>query len=269
MESLPQKNLGGNEGAIDPRRKAPIETYARESFRQYALTPAEYDEVIKMSNSKEERLRERGLPYLTPKRYGAFTSVEEMRSALPHDEEARFVVSCRSKNPPGVERFLDASLDEACAFVETLPDGFDNWSVKVSEFPPTQSSGTILVLPGGEVSIEAWEGPHYLGTSDVPMYTASINPTTSGGAGRELMWRTPSAASNEGHIQTFALQALKYFSPIDTDSEGVSFLPRLPDHPVYAEYGVTPEGEIYFIDAADAPPKASGHIREPRQSNRI
>lgn len=226
----------------DPRRKdgQGLDFWATALLKQGLITQAECDDFIRKNNSKEERLEEKGLPQL--EHYGLFDSAEEIREKLSSHGDKRFIIRCTSRESGAIKRLIDASLNEASEFAEALPGGFKKWKVEMKEFADTKISGTIIVDPSGKTIIETWKGPHYLNTENIPKYHAEFDPESIGV--NRFRWQSPEGATDLQQYQEYAIKVLRYMFP---------HLKPKPGEPIYIEYGIKQNGEIYFIEANDSP----------------
>ncbi len=185
-------------------------------------------------------MEKKGLPQLN--HYGFFESVNQIKDTFSKSTNTeRFIIRCSSKETGDIKRLIDADVAEICSFAETLPGGFEKWNVEVKEFVNTIASGTIIVEPSGRTMIETWEGPHYLNTTNVEKYHAEFDPDKYH---TYFKWGQKEQPTNVPEIKEYALKALRYFFP--------HLKPRI-NEPVYVEYGVRPNGQVYFIEANDSP----------------
>lgn len=229
---------------MDPRRKDSqgLDFWASSLLENGLIGRTEYEDFIRKNNSKEEVMEEMQLPQL--RHYGLFSSVEDIRERIRPKEDAKFIIRCTSKENGDIKRLVDATLDEACAFADKLPGGFEQWEVEMKEFVITKAAGTIIISPNGKTLIESWKGPHYLNTTNAPKYIAEFDPAQFH---QRYHWQVPNDAANPEEIEEmkgYALRALKHFFP---------HLKPKPNEPVYAEYGIRDSGEVYFLDANDSP----------------
>lgn len=236
----PAENTPQEPKKMDPRQKEGqgLEFWARSLREQGALTQEAYDDFIAQNNSKEESMAKRGLPQL--KHYGLFNSADEIREKLSPHKDERFIIRCSSKETGDIKRLIDTGLEEACAFADILPGGFEKWDVEMKEFVHTKASGTIIVEPSGRTVIETWEGSHYLNTTNVPKYSAEFDPEVPH---QRFHWEAPDGAVLLPELQEYAIHALRYIFP---------YLKPHTNEQVYVEYGVKPGGEIYFLDVNDS-----------------
>jgi hypothetical protein len=236
----PEKPQVEHRTNTDPKRKDSqgLDVWADSLLRSGLITEAERDEFIAKNNSKEEQLEKYHLPQL--RHYGYYTSVEQIRERIHPGPDDRFIIRCKSRTNGEIKRLLDASLDEACAFGEELPGGFDAWIVEMKEYVETIAAGTIIVSPTGSTSIEMWKGGHYLNVTNCPKYHGSYNPDIFD---QHYHWDAPEGGSDLAELQGYAIEALRYF------------FPNLKPHEheqIYVEYGVRKDGSLYFMEANDA-----------------
>jgi hypothetical protein len=226
---------------MDPRLKKGqgLDFWASGLLQNKLITQREYDEFIVGNNSKEAKMEERSLPQL--RHFGEFGSVAEIREKIVADDSNRFIIRCRSKEGPDVQRLIDASLDEICEFAEKLPGGFDKWTVEVKEFAESVAAGTIIVAPNGRTTIETWHGPHYLSITNVPKYRADFDPEQMD---RHYRWEAPEGAEDLPEMQDYAIKAVRHL---------FRHLKPKENEPIYVEYGVKQNGSVYFIEASDSP----------------
>jgi len=238
MEKTPKKTKGQEK--MDPRRKDSVglDYWAASMLRRNIITKSEYDEFISKNNSKEEEMEKLMLTQL--KHYGFFNSIEEMQDKLHHRDGDRFVIRCASKSGQDVKRLVDGSFDDVVKFAKELPGGFDKWKVELKEFIKTIAAGTIIVRPSGETAIETWEGPHYMNTENPQMYHAFYNPEKPD---ISFQWQSPGVEEGSEMLKWYAIKALKFIFP---------HVKPKPNMSVYLEYGVKPNGSIYFIEGTDA-----------------
>lgn len=242
IESSQDKNNKFLEKPLtDPRRKdgQGFDFWADALRKQNLISEQEYKDFISQNNSKEEAMERRGVPQL--RHYGLFNSVDDIREKLAPHEKERFIIRCTSRENRSIKRLIDASLDEACDFAENLPGGFEKWDVEMKEFVNTKASGTIIVEPSGKTTIETWEGPHYLNTENIPKYHAQLDPDQFH---LSFQWSSTEGANNLPEHQEYAMKALRYIFP---------HLRPKPNDPIYIEYAVKPDGEVYFIETNDSP----------------
>ena len=234
MESEPQLNKTG----LDPRRKdgQGLDFWAAALLEKWLITKEQYDDFIAKNNSKEKMMEERGLPQL--EHYGFFHSVSEIKEKLLSLKDQRFIIRCTSKENGDIKRLIDTGLDEACEFAEKLPGGFENWQVEMKEFVVTKVSGTIIVEPSGKAHIETWKGAHYLNTENVPRYYAEFDPDPAH-FDHSYQWQASKEATDLPEIKEYAMKAISYMFP---------YLKPKPNEPIYIEYGVKPNGKVYFIE---------------------
>lgn len=225
---------------MDPRQKENqgLDFWAKGLLENHYITQKEYEDFISKNNAKEERMRMRGLPQL--KHYGYFTSVDEMRAKVTPGETEKFIIRCMSNKTGDIKRLLDASFDEACEFAETLPGGFNDWKVELKEFVNTKAAGTMIVTPLGKTDIEVWHGPHYLVTTYTPKYRAKFDPDDFD---MHFVWTSPENASDLSEMQNYAIKALRHLFP---------YLKPKSNEPIYAEFGIRDNGEVYFMEANDS-----------------
>lgn len=218
------------------KTKPNFANWAKEALGKGIITKNKYEAIIEGESLKQDRMKEMGLPYL--KNYGFFASIEEIKNKIKLDRNSKFVIRCISKENGRVERLVDINLDECCEFAEKLSGGFEKWKVEIKEAVPTVASGTIVREKDGGTRIESWHGPHYLSEKN-PKYIATIDP----GRGEiHFDWRAPAGTTDLHEMQKYAIDALRYISP--------NLKPKTND-PIYLEYGVKKDGEIYFMDAGD------------------
>ena len=236
MEKIPKEKSV----EMDPRKKDSqgLDFWAAGLLKNKLISQKEYDEFVTKNNSKEERMEEKHLPQL--RHYGTFDSVEEIQESIKAKESDRFIIRCTSKKDGSIKRLLDNTLDGVCDFAEKLPGGFKDWTVEVKEFVKTKASGTIMVAPNGRTTIETWHGAHYLNTSNVPKYHAQFDPEQFH---MHYHWKAPEGAHDLVEMQEYAIHALRYF---------FKHLKPKEHEPIYVEYGVKENGEIYFIEANDS-----------------
>ncbi len=204
------------------------------------ISSAEYREIIEKNSSagKRKQLEDRKFPHL--KTYGFFNSVQEIKDKIKPKEVDKFYVRCMNKKTHEFKRLLDSTLDEICSFVEKLDGEFSDWQVEVKEYADTKVAGTIIVFPSGKTTIESWYGGHYLNVTDCPKYHGEYDPEVFD---KSFKWKAPKDAKDLRDIQEYAMKALRYIFPHLKPKSGV---------PLYVEYGIKPNEEIYFIEATDA-----------------
>lgn len=218
------------------KSKPNFANWTKEALDKGTITKSKYEAIIRGEASKQNRMKEMGLPYL--KNYGFFNSVEEIKNIIKPDKDGKFIIRCVSRENGKVERLVDITLDECCEFAEKLPGGFGKWEVEIKETVPTIASGTIIREKEGETRMESWHGPHYL-SEQSPKYIATIDPSRGE---IHFDWRAPAGTTDLREMQEHAIAALRYISP--------NLKPKTND-PIYLEYGVKSNGEIYFMDVGD------------------
>ena len=230
---------------MNPRTKEGqgLDFWAKELLENKSITPGEWAEFIVKNSLKEQRMTELKLPQL--QHFGFFESVEAIKERVKPQEGQRFIIRCGSKKDGGIQRLLNATFDEVCAFAEKLPGGFDAWNVEVKEFAATKAAGTIIIAPSGRTIIETWQGEHYLNTTDCPKWAAEYDPERFD---LSFKWTMPKEVregtqQDDTEIKHYAIEALKFFFP---------HVKPKPHEPMYVEYGVKENGEIYFIEANDS-----------------
>lgn len=238
-ESLPQQDKPLE---MDPRQKKGmgLDFWASAMLKNGIISQKEFDEFIAKNNAKEEMMEKFGVPQL--KHYGTFNSTQEIKEKLASVENQHFIIRCKSKdNEEQIMRLIDTDLDGACAFADKLPGGFEKWVVEMKEFEPnTIAAGTIIVEPSAITSVEMWKGPHYLGATNSPKYHGEFDPNQFQ---HSFQWKAPEGADDLQDYQNYAIDALRYIFP--------HIKPR-PNEPIYTEFGVRPNGEIYFIEVNDS-----------------
>ena len=236
-EQIPSE---ANKIETDPRKKEGqgLDFWAKALLENGLITQQECDEFIWKNNSKEKMMEKENLPQL--KHYGYFDSIEGIREKLTSIKDERFIIRCTSKETGDIKRLVNSSLDEACEFAEKLPGGMDKWKVEMKEFVETVASGTIIVEPSGRATIETWPGAHYLNTTNVKKYQAEFDPDQFH---HSYQWKAPEGDEDLPKFQEYAIRALRYIFP--------HLKPR-PNEQIYAEYGIKPSGDVYFIEANDS-----------------
>jgi hypothetical protein len=226
---------------MDPRRKDSqgLDFWAEGLLRNRLITRKEYEDFLRENSSKEEAMLKRNLPQL--RHYGIFNSTNEIKEKIKTESGDKFIIRCTSKENGDIKRLVDANLVEVCDFADNLPGGFENWNVEVKEFTETQAAGTIIVSPSGRTSIETWHGPHYLNTTNIPKYHADFDPEQFH---MHYQWRAPEGVDDLEEIQRYAIKALRYI---------FRNLKPKENEPIYVEYGVKTNGEVYFIEANSSP----------------
>jgi hypothetical protein len=236
------KNLFEPKIKIDPREKssANIEVWAKALFDARMISSVEYNEIIQKNSSlgKQKQLEERKFPQL--KTYGFFNSIQDIRDKIKPKEGDKFYIRCINKKTKEFKRVLNSSLDEICEFAENLNGESKDWEIEVREYVDTNVAGTIIVFPSGKTTIESWHGGHYLNVTDCPKYHGEFDPEQFD---KSFKWKAPKGAEDLRDIQEYAIKALRYIFPHLKPREG---------EPLYVEYGIKPNGEIYFIEANDS-----------------
>lgn len=224
------------ENSNTKKSKPSFTNWAVEARDNGIISEDKLKKIIEGEASKPNRMNEMGLPQLES--YGFLNSIEEIRNKIKPRKDGKFVIRCISKEDGRVERLVDISLDECCEFAGKLPGGFGKWKVEIKETAPTIASGTIVREKDGETRVESWHGPHYL-SEQSPKYIATIDPSRGE---IHFNWQSPAGATDLREMQKHAINALRYISP--------NLKPKT-NEPIYLEYGVKRNGEIYFMDAGD------------------
>ncbi len=233
---------------MDPRRKDSqgLDYWAANLLKSGLITQGEYDDFLDKNNSKEKQMEEKHLPQL--KHYGTFNSIQDIQERIKIKEGERLIIRCTSKKDGSIKRLLDTDITGACDFAEQLPGGFDEWSIEVKEFVKTKAAGTITVSPDGATYIEMWHGAHYLNTTNSPKYVGRFDPNVFD---MRYNWFTPEGAEDTEKMQYYAFKALKYYY-------NYHFKPKAGE-PIYMEFGIKEDGEVYFIEANDSPVVTGGY----------
>lgn len=237
------ENAVESESKFDPRKKENVglDFWAEKMLLLFG--PEVRDEFIRKNNSKELEMDRLGFPQL--KHYGLFNSIEEIKEKIMPKEGERFIIRCSSKENGNIKRLVDTDLDGVCDFAEKLDGGFEKWNVEVKEFVQTKIAGTLIIRPDGGLTIETWYGPHYLNTTNCPKYRADFNPDPPF-FDKHINWHNPRAeyaTPDISEVQRYALDVLRYVFP--------HIRPRT-NEAIYIEYGIRPDGQIYFIEANDS-----------------
>ena len=232
---------------MNPREKSGqgLDYWAKELLDSKLITRPEYEYFCYVNSHKEEEIRKRGLPQL--EHYGFFDNLETLSAAVDSKGEGfKFIIRCSNQSGE-VKRLIDATSSEVVEFAKSLPGGFDEWKVELKEFTETKQSGTLIVSSNGNVSMEAWFGPHYLNNTDCPKFHASfINKPASESTDLDLSykWSAPEDEREKlPEIQDSMLRVIKTFFPNVKPEEG---------RQIYVEYGVRPDNTIYFIEVNDS-----------------
>ena len=200
-----------------------------------------YDDFIRQNNAKEAAMTALGLPQLL--HYGFYASLEEIAEIVPKRavKNDRLIIRCRNKETGKIKRLLDTLLGGAISFAKKLPGGFEAWKVEVKEFTKTFCAGTIIVESSGKAFVETWRGSHYRNVIEgVPKLHGAYDPETN----RGFQWKRSGNLHYKSDLQRGAIQALKYVYP---------HLRFRKDEPIYLEYGIRPNGMVYFIEASTSP----------------
>jgi hypothetical protein len=231
------KSTSGAESNPKTKENQGLDYWASNLLSQGKISRESYNEFKRKNNSKEILMAERGLPQL--RHYGEFASVTEIRERLATHADERFIIRCTARSNGEIRRLVDANLDDICDFAANLPGGVHQWVMEVKEFAESVAAGTIIVQPNGHTVIETWRGPHYLNTTNVPKYHAEFDPERFD---QHYHWSAPAGATDLPEMQEYALQAVRYHFP---------YLKPKDNNPIYIEYGVKRNGQVYFIEAND------------------
>ncbi len=110
---------------------------------------------------KKERAEAFGLPQLAI--WGPSDDFDELRQSIPEEARAReqFVIRCQNKQTGRVERSIGISWQQVEDFVQALPGGKEQYSLRVQEYLKPDLAGTIIANGKGKIVIEIVRGDAY------------------------------------------------------------------------------------------------------------